>query len=591
MDSSDSESPRPRRIAGRRRNTLEGIRPPPSAYAYPFLAYPGNPDPLPSSLSRRSSIESIPNGRRRSSDDSHNHDELLDPPVAPFMSDSGHAQHPNSPNGSPRNTLYRNSAAGTLNSKGSSPNLNESSRTSSMIFRAPFLSPNSRPVSSIAWTPPVYPSQTSPSPGPDVISPSGSSTALAFAVRKTKDPLPSTLLTEKLSKEDKPWLATRHDRERRAKYSTIACMLLGVLAAALLSLFELRDINLLDESHLCVVFEDDFSSGALDTSIWKRTVELGGFGNGEFQAMTNLDENLKVQNGNLYIIPTLTSQDIGAQNVFGGYKYDLGSDCTTTNETACSVTSDNSTNTVVPPVQSAMISTNGTHSITYGRVQVRAKIPRGDWLWPAIWMLPQNNTYGQWPLSGEIDIMEARGNDASYPAQGFNFVRSSLNYSPLQTLLTEMFGWWSMKRGGFNEDFHTYTLEWSPSWMRLYVDSRLQSMLDFSLKSSSQSFWSRGKYPSVAQNGEGEEVAVQDIWGANSWSAPFDQEFYLILSVAAGGTSGWFPDGVGGKPWTDGDPKAMYDFALAQDTWSATWPTSEDDLAMRVDWVKMWKMC
>jgi len=211
-------------------------------------------------------------------------------------------------------------------------------------------------------------------------------------------------------------------------------------------------------------------------------------------------------------------------------------------------------------------------------------------LWPAIWMLPVNDTYGPWPLSGEIDIMESRGNDASYPAQGFNFVRSSLNYAPLQTLLTEMFGWWSMKRGGFNEAFHTYTLEWTPDWMRLYVDSRLQTMLDFSIKTEKESFWARGKYPAVAQNGEGQEVAVQDNWGS-AWSAPFNQEFYLILSVAAGGTSGWFPDNVGGKPWTDGDPNAMYDFANAQKTWSATWPASDDDRAMSIDWVKMWKLC
>lgn len=59
-------------------------------------------------------------------------------------------------------------------------------------------------------------------------------------------------------------------------------------------------------------------------------------------------------------------------------------------------------------------------------------------------------------------------------------------------------------------------------------------------------------------------------------------EFYLILDVAAGGTSGWFPDGVGGKPWFDGSDTAMFDFASAQDTWSATWPSSSADRAMRV---------
>jgi hypothetical protein len=581
-------------------------RAPPSSYTYPFQAYPGNPDPgapLPPSgfeYSRRASFESAPRRSLNFSDDSHlpphspstsnAHEEELARPVAPFMSDSGHAQGPpSSQNGSPRNTLYRNSAAGTINSKGSSPNLNNDSRANSMIFRAPFLSPASR-NSSTVWTPPVYPSGLVAEGGPS--SPTGSTTALGLAVRKSKPPVPSTLLNEKLTAEDKPWLKTHPPRQRLAGYLTYLCILLGLAGAALLVFFDLQGLDLLDESKLCVVFEDDFSSGSLDTSLWKRTVAMGGFGNGEFEIMTNKDENLKIQNGNLYLIPTLTSQDIGAGSIFDGYDYDLGSDCTTSNKTACSVKSDNGSNTVIPPVQSAMISTNGTQSIKYGRVQVRAKIPRGDWLWPAIWLLPQNNTYGQWPLSGEIDMMEARGNDASYPAQGFNFVRSSLNYAPLLTLHTEIFGWWSMKRGGFNQDFHTYTLEWTPNFMRLYVDSRLQAMLDLSIKKEKDSFWELGRYPATAQNGQGEEVAVQDIWSSTGlWNSPFDQEFYLILSVAAGGTSGWFPDNVGGKPWTDGDPKAMYDFAKAQSTWSATWPSSEDDIAMRVDWVKMWKMC
>ena len=56
-------------------------------------------------------------------------------------------------------------------------------------------------------------------------------------------------------------------------------------------------------------------------------------------------------------------------------------------------------------------------------------------------MLPENNTYGAWPASGEIDILEARGNGPTYPAQGSNFVRSSLNYGPLPTVLNQIYGW------------------------------------------------------------------------------------------------------------------------------------------------------
>lgn len=57
---------------------------------------------------------------------------------------------------------------------------------------------------------------------------------------------------------------------------------------------------------------------------------------------------------------------------------------------------------------SARLSTKGSHSIRFGKVEVVAKLPRGDWLWPAIWMAPLNSVYGPWPLSGEIDVRSAR---------------------------------------------------------------------------------------------------------------------------------------------------------------------------------------
>ncbi len=135
--------------------------------------------------------------------------------------------------------------------------------------------------------------------------------------------------------------------------------------------------------------------------------------NGEFEIATASDDNLVIRNNQLYIIPTLTSDEIGTSAIFSG-SYDLGSACTVGSDQStfiggssggnnCSVTASPGS-TVVPPVKSARISTKGHYSIAYGRVEVRAKLPTGDWLWPAIWMLPENNTYGGWPLSGEIDV-------------------------------------------------------------------------------------------------------------------------------------------------------------------------------------------
>ena len=85
--------------------------------------------------------------------------------------------------------------------------------------------------------------------------------------------------------------------------------------------------------------------------------------------------------------------------------------------TACGAVSNATSGSVINPVQSARLTTRLSHHITYGKVEIVAKLPRGDWLWPALWMLPVDDAYGPWPNSGEIDIMESRGNSPDYKAQ------------------------------------------------------------------------------------------------------------------------------------------------------------------------------
>lgn len=112
---------------------------------------------------------------------------------------------------------------------------------------------------------------------------------------------------------------------------------------------------------------------------------------------TTFDKNLFVQNGQLYINPTLTSDEIGNDAIFndGSYKLDVSprypyrffsspnitwfclQDCTNSTSSACSVSSDSSKKVVIPPVQSARISTKNSYNIRYGKVEVKAKLPRG----------------------------------------------------------------------------------------------------------------------------------------------------------------------------------------------------------------------
>lgn len=240
---------------------------------------------------------------------------------------------------------------------------------------------------------------------------------------------------------------------------------------------------------------------------------------------TNAENNSFVDNGILYIVPTLTADVIGAQNVFDGYTFNI-TGCTSVNATECGAISNKTTHTIINPIQSARLTTNFSRSIQYGRVEVRAKLPRGDWIWPAIWMLPTNDTYGPWPMSGEIDIMEARGNGPDYPAQGTNFVRGSLNWGPISFInsVAKTFGWWTIRRKTYADDFHTYALEWTEEFIRIYVDSRLTKMLDLRFN---EPFFKRGDYPTAVFNGT-EEIVLQNPWEkANSNAAPFDQREYL----------------------------------------------------------------
>ncbi|KAK7047619.1 hypothetical protein VNI00_006387 [Paramarasmius palmivorus] len=389
---------------------------------------------------------------------------------------------------------------------------------------------------------------------------------------------------------DKPWLGKRDPYARVSYFVTYAVVFLGLAASGLKCYFDYRHVPMI-EGNLCPVLDENFDSpeGVFgDNGKFFREVDMSGFGNGEFQMTTASDNNTFVANGHLYIYPTLTSESIPEDAILDGHVFNI-TDCTfniTRGATytqssrnsplsfntsaigsdtfdaegyykACSAYSNSTQGKIINPVQSARLSTRRSASIRYGKVEVRAKIPTGDWLWPAIWMLPVDNTYGSWPLSGEIDVVESRGNGPSYPKQGTNYVRGSLNWGPTTWLnaVSKTYGWWKMKRGSWNTDFHTYTLEWTEDFMRIYVDTRLYHLLDLRLN---KPFWDRGDFPTIIQNGS-EVISLGNPWINGTKAAPFDQRFYLILSLGVGGTNGWFPDGSE-KPWLDGSQCGYFTF-------------------------------
>ncbi|KZV93954.1 concanavalin A-like lectin/glucanase [Exidia glandulosa HHB12029] len=407
--------------------------------------------------------------------------------------------------------------------------------------------------------------------------------------RKNAKPFESQLLPEDAEPLPKPWLEVPDPRVRTSWWITVFLALVGVGLSALLVFNGIRTLPRI--GNVCLVLDEEFDGPSLDTSIWTREVNMDGFGNGEFEMTTDSDTNSFVKDGKLFIVPTLTSDVIGRPAILDGYTYNITS-CTAANTkhnvTSCSAVSNSTAGAVINPVMSARLHTRNSKSIRYGRVEVKAKLPQGDWMWPAIWMLPVDETYGPWPSSGEIDIMESRGNDPNYRGRGRNYAQATLNWGPTPdlNLAWKTNGFWYERRTSFADAFHVYTLEWDEDFIWMYIDTRLHKMLDRRIK---KSFWDTGHFPTQVFNGSSVTL-LENPWQSGAKSAPFDQPFYLILNVAVGGTNGWFPDTFGNKPWENRATTAMRDFAIAQDTWAATWPAPEER-AMQVEYVKMYQKC
>mmetsp|Transcript_93851 Transcript_93851/g.271252 ORF Transcript_93851/g.271252 Transcript_93851/m.271252 type:complete len:400 (+) Transcript_93851:64-1263(+) len=218
--------------------------------------------------------------------------------------------------------------------------------------------------------------------------------------------------------------------------------------------------SIADPSGLRLVWQDDFDGNAVDRSKWDFVHGGGGFGNQELQYYSQ--NNAVVQGGSLRI--SARCQD------YHGEKF-----------------------------TSAKISTHGFAEWGPGhRVEVRARMPRGKGTWPAIWMLPADSEYGQWPHSGEIDIMEAVGctKDTIYGTVHtgrYNHMKHTEKFNKMRLAIG---------------DWHTYAIVWEDQEIRWYVDGQEYHRF----------------HPSA--------------FDSERW--PFGKRFYLILNLAVGGSWGGF---------------------------------------------------
>ena len=239
---------------------------------------------------------------------------------------------------------------------------------------------------------------------------------------------------------------------------------LGILAAAILLL---AGFSAPAGAALSLVWSDEFDGAGLNAADWNIDIgdgcpDLCGWGNGELEYYRA--QNVSVSGGNLI----LTARD---EN-YGGRQFTSGK-----------------------------VHTRGKQSFLYGRVEMRAKIPTGGGIWPAFWMMPQDDAYGGWAASGEIDIMESANETTT--------IGGTIHYGGSWPDNVSSGGSHSQGGANFADAYHVYAVEWEPEQIRWYVDEVL-----YSTKYSWQ--WYSAGAP-------------------GNPLAPFDQDFYIILNAAVGG--------------------------------------------------------
>jgi len=222
-------------------------------------------------------------------------------------------------------------------------------------------------------------------------------------------------------------------------------------------------------SGFTLVWSDEFSSAngsAPDSTKWTYDLGGGGWGNQELQSYTSRPQNVQIQKGNL-VITALQENYTGTDGIARNYT-------------------------------SARLKSQNLFAQAYGRFEARIKIPRGQGIWPAFWMLGNDITQNGWPKCGEIDIMENIGRE---PGIIHGSLHGPSSVAPTSDRTSTIF----LPAGqNYVDDLHVYAIEWEPGAVRFYLDS------------SNYATFTEDQWPSGGQ-----------------WV--FDHPFFIILNLAVGG--------------------------------------------------------
>ncbi|HSV12905.1 MAG TPA: glycoside hydrolase family 16 protein, partial [Tepidisphaeraceae bacterium] len=260
-------------------------------------------------------------------------------------------------------------------------------------------------------------------------------------------------------------------------------------------------------------WNDEFNAGAPDLTGFTYDVGNGGWGNSEL-------ENYTAPPGSPAPQPNPSGLGSFTQPATGTNSNNVFASTDGTGLGALTIRAIATGSGGSQTYTSGRIKTPNLFNQAYGLIEFRAKLPAGTGLWPAVWMLPANAAgqtspkYGGWPTSGEIDILESKGQQASL-VQGSLHSGSSVNTHITQT---QTFSGSGLEPGGFSTtDWHTYDLQWTQGSTN--VAGSLKWYVDGVLYETQSGGWF---VPSSAPAGDKD--------------APFDQPFYMLLNMAVGGS-------------------------------------------------------
>jgi beta-glucanase (GH16 family) len=217
-----------------------------------------------------------------------------------------------------------------------------------------------------------------------------------------------------------------------------------------------------------LVWSDEFSGSTLDANNWNQETGNGngGWGNNELEYYTNSLKNTFVSNGNLIIE--------ARKEPIGGFNYSSG-----------------------------RMTTQNKKTFKYGRIDIRAKLPVGKGIWPALWMLGSNISSVGWPACGEIDIMELIG---TFP----NRISGTIHWKSASGAATHQGADYNLSSGDYSQQFHVFSIVWQQDIIKWYVDDNL-----FLTKTAS------------------------DLGGSTN---PFNNDQFFLFNVAVGGNWPGPPD-------------------------------------------------